>query len=30
VLGKVEPPEKAFAAIRQLGGEHSTPIHPVA
>jgi DNA-binding NarL/FixJ family response regulator len=29
VLGKVEPPEKAFAAIRQLG-EHSTPIHPVA
>jgi DNA-binding NarL/FixJ family response regulator len=30
VLSKVEPPEKAFAAIRQLGGERSTPIHPVA
>ncbi len=30
VLGKVEPPEKAFAAIRQLGGERSTPIYPNA
>jgi DNA-binding NarL/FixJ family response regulator len=30
VLGKVESPEKAFAAIRQLGGEHSPPIHPIA
>jgi len=28
VLGKVEPPEEAFAAIRQLGGEHTTtPMH---
>jgi DNA-binding NarL/FixJ family response regulator len=29
-LGKVEPPEEVFAAIRQLGGEHSTPIRPIA
>jgi DNA-binding NarL/FixJ family response regulator len=30
VLGKVEPPEEAFAAIRQLTGEHSAAIHPGA
>jgi DNA-binding NarL/FixJ family response regulator len=30
VLGKVEPLEEAFAAIRQLVGEHSAAIHPSA
>jgi DNA-binding NarL/FixJ family response regulator len=30
VLGKVEPPEEAFAAIRQLVGEHSVAMHPGA
>jgi DNA-binding NarL/FixJ family response regulator len=30
VLGKVEPPEEAFAAIRQLVGEHSAAMHPGA
>jgi DNA-binding NarL/FixJ family response regulator len=30
VLGKVEPPEEVFAAIRQLGDNHSTPIHPTS
>lgn len=30
VLGKVEPPEEVFAAIRQLGGGQTTPIHSSA
>jgi DNA-binding NarL/FixJ family response regulator len=30
VLGKVEPPDEVFVAIRRLGGGQTTPMHPSA